>query len=180
MARRWRPACHRREPPAQQAGGRGIGVLRIAVAVVAGLQTQRVAIAVELPVQFGRTVGVADENRYRIAQHEIERGLARRSGVRNLVDQQAIALLAVGGRRATDAYHAHKLLGAGRDREHRWAHHQIATGAEPVIAVRLAPREHATLGAQRSSEERSVGKEGVSTCRYRWSTDRQKKKQTKQ
>src|SRR3546814_12913709 len=32
-----------------------IGDLRMAVAVVAGLQTQRVAIAVELPVQFGRS-----------------------------------------------------------------------------------------------------------------------------
>src|SRR3546814_14791444 len=96
-----------------------------------------------------RSSDLADENRYRIAQHEIERGLARRSGVRNLVDQQAIALLAVGGRRATDAYHAHQLLGAGRDREHRWAHHQIATGAEQGLAVRLAPRDNANLGAQR-------------------------------
>src|SRR3546814_19914909 len=61
------------------------------------------------------------------------------------------------------------------DRVNRGSHTNISEACSP------APSLHAsTLPCGRSSEERRVGKECVSTCRSRWSPYRSKKKKLKE
>src|SRR3546814_17021966 len=43
------------------------------------------------------------------------------------------------------------------------------------VGTAMAPNLHGAFGAKARSEERRVGKEGVSTCRSRWSTYHVKK-----
>src|SRR3546814_18783804 len=50
-----------------------------------------------------------------------------------------------------------------------------ATPASSETATRLANRYNKVIGQVNRSEERRVGKECVSTCRYRWSPYNEKK-----
>src|SRR3546814_17739668 len=54
----------------------------------------------------------------------------------------------------------------------------LAAGSEPAVAIRRPRAKQDILRTQKnlknseiSTEERRVGKESVSTCRYRWSPD---------
>src|SRR3546814_11495784 len=55
----------------------------------------------------------------------------------------------------------------------------IALSAITIATSVKLPIPCATIGANRRSEERRVGNEGVSTCRSRWSPGHYKKKKTK-
>src|SRR3546814_13772921 len=76
---------------------------------------------------------------------------------------------------------ARRLRGRGRGRQHargrevRARDHRLRRVSG--LPVTLAPPP--VIPAKARSEERRVGKEGVSTCRFRWSPYHEKKKHTK-